>query len=112
VLRAHAGRLTVVDRSPVSFALEGTPGPSTLRAWRGERRRATLPVGWVSVEKNYVGYHLMGLDPDAKLSDALRARLHGKTCFNFREVDPDLAKELGALTRETFRRMHAAGFVA
>jgi hypothetical protein len=56
----------------------------------------------VQLKKNYVSYHLMPIYTDPSLldeiSDALRARMQGKSCFNFTSVDENLFAELGTLT--------------
>jgi hypothetical protein len=64
--------------------------------------------GGAQIKKNYVSYHLMpvyafpdlleGIDP------ALKRRMQGKSCFNFKTVDEVLFKELARLTERGFRR--------
>lgn len=60
--------------------------------------------GTVTIKKSYVAYHLMPLYCDPSLgegiSDALAKRRQGKTCFNFKLIDPALFAELAALTRK------------
>jgi hypothetical protein len=65
----------------------------------------TGEAGWfgtVTIKKSYVAYHLMPLYADPGLangvSEGLRKRQQGKTCFNFKTVDADLFSELAALT--------------
>jgi hypothetical protein len=52
--------------------------------------------------KGYVSYHLMPVythaELAAKISPALRKRMQGKSCFNFKTVDAALFAELGVLT--------------
>jgi hypothetical protein len=115
VLRAHANGLTASADTPERFCLEAVPGPATLAAWGGERRRPTLPVAWVERGKAYVSYHLMGLGGNAALvaalSPALRARMQGKTCFNFRRPDAELMAELDRVTAASIAGLRRAGFV-
>lgn len=115
LLRRHADGLTVTADTASRFCLEAGPGPATLAAWRGERRRDTLPVAWVERAKSYVGYHLMGLNGNASLTDRLspqlRARMHGKTCFNFREAEPALVAELDATTAAAIDALERGGFM-
>ena len=70
-------------------------------------------LGGVRWGKSYVSYHLMPvyMFPDllAGISPALRKRMQGKSCFNFRDADPALLKELEALTRAGFARMKRDG---
>ncbi|HEY4531099.1 MAG TPA: hypothetical protein VIG97_12400 [Luteimonas sp.] len=58
--------------------------------------------GAVQVKKSYVSYHLMPVYEDPGLLDgisaALRARMQGKSCFNFTRHDAALFNELDALT--------------
>ena len=64
--------------------------------------------GAVGERKNYVSYHLMPVYafPDLlkKVSPELKARMQGKSCFNFREVDNKLFAELARLTEEGYQR--------
>jgi hypothetical protein len=60
--------------------------------------------GGVRPGKAYVSYHLMPVYTHpallASLSPALKKRMQGKSCFNFRTADPALFAELEVLTRE------------
>ncbi len=60
----------------------------------------------VQVKKRYVSFHLMPvyvnpalLDP---VSEPLRKRMQGKSCFNFTKVDETLFSELAELTERGF----------
>ena len=59
--------------------------------------------GGVRMGKAYVSYHLMPVytHPDlaASISPALKKRMQGMSCFNFKAPDPELFAELAALTR-------------
>lgn len=74
-----------------------------------------LYFGAVMLKKSYVSYHLMPvyLKPEllAGISPALKARMQGKSCFNFAQVDKALLKELAALTQAGFDSYQAQGFV-
>jgi hypothetical protein len=67
--------------------------------------------GAVGERKNYVSYHLMPVYafPDLlkKVSPELKARMQGKSCFNFKEVDDKLFAELARLTEEGYKRFVA-----
>ena len=56
----------------------------------------------VKLGRRYVSYYLMGLYRDPGLtkdmSQALRKRMQGKSCFNFTKVDDELFHELDLLT--------------
>jgi hypothetical protein len=63
--------------------------------------------GGVRIGKAYVSYHLMPLYTHpalmAQVSPALKKRMQGKSCFNFKTGDPVLFEELEALTGEAAR---------
>ena len=64
-----------------------------------------LMFGSVQVRARYVAYHLMPIymSPDLLgASTALRARMQGKSCFNFTSVDESHMRELETLTRRSF----------
>ena len=64
--------------------------------------------GAVQIKKNYVSYHLMPIYmfPDLLdgLSERLKKRMQGKSCFNFTVVDEALFAELAQLTAASFKR--------
>lgn len=68
-----------------------------------------LFFGSVRVKKNYVSYYLMPvyIYPDLLngISDGLKRRMQGKSCFNFKTVDPVLFQELAELTEASSARM-------
>lgn len=115
VLRVRASTLTVTFDTPMRYGLEAAIGPATLAAWGGKARRNAISVAWVERGKTYVSYHLMGLDGNsallARLSPALKARMQGKTCFNFRETNSALFAELGDVTEAAIAGLRRAGFI-
>lgn len=66
------------------------------------KNKKPLFFGAVKINKNYVSYHLMPVYVNPKLlddvSESLRKHMQGKSCFNFKEIDEKLFKELGGLT--------------
>lgn len=113
ILEPHTRTLAVSDDTPTRYCLEAPVGPATLKAWGGKAKRPTIPVAWTEIGKSYVSFHLMGLSAvqDA-MSDALKARLQGKTCFNFSKTDPALFAELETLTSKAIAAFRKAGFTA
>jgi hypothetical protein len=115
VLQEQRADFSVNRDTATHFGLEAPVGPATIKAWGGRARAPVMPVAWVEVKKNYVSYHLMGIymNPrlEAKLSDSLRAHMQGKSCFNFKEVDETLFKELGRVTAESLAALKKGGFV-
>ena len=70
-----------------------------------------LWFGAVQTKKNYVSYLLIPvyMYPDLldDLSEGLRKRMQGKSCFNFKKVDEALFTELEDLTKRSFERFKA-----
>ena len=77
ILHRHAGALSVTADTPTLYRLEGGSHPT---------HRKPFPIAWVSVGKSYVGFHHMGIYARPDLlkgaSNALKARMQGKSCFN------------------------------
>lgn len=68
-----------------------------------------LFFGAANIKKNYVSFYLMPvyMYPDLLdgVSPALKARMQGKSCFNFKKADPALFDELRELTRKSAERI-------
>ena len=103
------------EDTAISYALAAKTGLATLKAWGGKMKRPTIPVAWVQIGKAYVSYHLMSVGGNSKLADAmsakLKARMQGKTCFNFAVADDDLFAELDRLTAASITAFRNAGFI-
>jgi len=61
----------------------------------------------VKINKKKVSFHLMPIYCDQSLvesiSSELKKRMQGKSCFNFTKSQPELAKELKALTAKCIK---------
>ncbi len=116
ILEKHSGALTVKSDAAHHYSLTGSAGPAALRAWGGKVKKPIIPVAWVQVGKAYVSYHLMGVYGNTRLRDAmskeLKARMQGKTCFNFKVVDEKLFKELDRLTAQSIAGFRKAGYIS
>jgi len=116
VLQEQQANFAVSRDTSTHFSLQAPVGPATIKAWGGKAKAASMPVAWIAVKKNYVSYHLMGIymNPklEAKLSDSLRARMQGKSCFNFKQIDETLFQELGKVTAESLAALKKGGFVS
>jgi len=116
ILQKHAATLAVKDDAPTCYCLEADAGPAALQAWGGKARRPMIPVAWVQVGKAYVSYHLMGVYGNIRLRDGmskkLKARMQGKTCFNFKGNDEALFEELEQLTVQSIASFRKAGFIS
>jgi hypothetical protein len=85
------------------FILKDEPQEYTLVTKSNSNRGMKMWFGSVRAGKAYVSYHLMPLyfNPpmNALVSPALKKRMQGKTCFNFKSIDKDLFAELKTLTQ-------------
>src|ERR1041384_4640022 len=105
ILQKHSATLTVNADAPGRFSLAATAGPAAIRAWGGKVKKPMISVAWVQVGKAHVSYHLMGVYGNTRLrgrlSEALKARMQGKTCFNFKAADEKLFGELDRVTAQS-----------
>jgi len=80
-----------------------------------QKNKKPLFFGAVQIKKSYVSFHLMPVYVKPELlrsaSPELKARMQGKSCFNFTRVEPDLLKELAALTEAGYASYQEEGFV-
>jgi len=104
ILYEHAPRFRVSADRPDYYCLEIPCSPKLKRAF---------PVAWVKVSKSYVSFHFMPVyfapALQKTLSPALKARMQGKSCFNFRAVDEKLFEELRKLTVQGFEISKKSG---
>jgi hypothetical protein len=74
-----------------------------------------MDVAWVQIGKNYVSFHHLGVYARPELlksvSPELRARMQGKSCFNFKAPDPTLFAELEDLTARAFDAFRKMGYL-
>ena len=98
LVKPFAKNMTVLTDTRTKFILQG-------KIW----------FGGVQQGKAYVSYHLIAVYafPDLKksLSPKLRARMQGKSCFNFTKHDPALLRELARLTKRSIARFRQAKWV-
>lgn len=64
--------------------------------------------GAVQIKKSYVAFHLMPVYYHPELlnsvSEELKNRMQGKSCFNFKDINDALFEELNALTKTAFEK--------
>ena len=101
ILRPYASALTVKTDTPNTYYLDGP---------YSEKWKKELFFGSAQIKKNYVSFYLMPVYMYPELlqdiSPELKKHMQGKSCFNFKRVEPDLFGELEQLTRrgaEKFR---------
>jgi hypothetical protein len=95
ILQPYAKNLTVKTDTPDTYYLDGPYS----QKWKKE-----LFFGSAQIKKNYVSFYLMPvyMYPEllTDISPELRKRMQGKSCFNFKKVEPGLFEELKDLTRK------------
>ena len=102
-------RQTMLDAAAGMKAAVDRPGLLEMHAPWANPAKPQMPMwfGAVRIGKAYVSYHLMPVYSHPKLaktiSPALKARMQGKSCFNFKNLDADLLEELRCLTAEAAR---------
>jgi hypothetical protein len=100
VLTPVAGSLSVTADSPTSYAL-AVPGYRY-------RDQPSTPFAWVKDGKSYVSFHLFPIYTIPDLVDrvpaCLRARMQGKSCFNFKNIEPELVDELRTVVERVLPR--------
>lgn len=81
-----------------------------------EKYKQQLFFGAVNVKKNYVSFYLMPVYVFPELlkdiSPELKKRMQGKSCFNFKQIDDKLFKELEDLTKKSFNEFKKAGLLS
>jgi hypothetical protein len=106
ILEEHQARLKMVKNEPGNFYLNTPP----------DNQGNEQFFGAVQVKKNYVAFHLMPLycNPELKegMSSALKKRMQGKSCFNFKKPEPELFNELNELTKRSLAEYRKQGLIA
>ena len=79
------------------------------------KNKQPLCFGGVRLGKNYVSFYLMSVYACPELlqsmSPELKKRMQGKSCFNFKEVDENLFKELATLTKAGAAKFNDEKFI-
>lgn len=105
VLVPYATRLQVTADAPEHYCLALAFSPKLKKGF---------PVAWVKVGKAYVSYHFMPVYMFPKLRDTmspkLKARMQGKSCFNFKALDEQVFKELEKVTADGLAMCRKNGF--
>lgn len=105
VLRPYAELFTVTAQSEtgISLSLPGRSGPVSF-------------FGAVVLRKNYVAVHLMPVYvyPELlnDLSPALKKRMQGKSCFNFKEFNAGFTGEISGLIERCITKYRETGYLA
>ena len=103
ILKPYAKNLTITADTSNGYSLDGP---------YSEKYQKTLFFGAAQIKKNYVSFYLMPvyIFPDLlkDMSPELKKHMQGKSCFNFKKVEPELFKELKQLTRLSVERSRQA----
>lgn len=101
--------------APSLRVIADTPTDYTLITDHIMPNKSPLHFGAVQIKKNYVSYHLIPVYAKPEMlegaSEALRKRMQGKSCFNFKAVDETLIAELAQLTARGFEGYKEAGYL-
>ncbi len=96
-LEKYESKLTVKHDKVDNYYLNTTPS---------ENNKKPEFFGAVQIKKSYVAFHLMPIYYHPELLDdvspALKSKMQGKSCFNFKDIDNDLFAELKSLTKVSF----------
>jgi hypothetical protein len=107
ILEPYAPEMEVNAESDVEFGLQ--------THWRRPKDGYPGYFASVKIGKRYVSYHLMPVYGFPKLkddlSDGLRSRMQGKSCFSFTVLDEQLFVELERLTRSGYEAFAENGLL-
>ena len=96
ILKPYAKKLTLKANTADTYYIDGP---------YSEKWQKQLFFASTVVKKNYVSFYLMPvyMYPDLlqDISPELKKRMQGKSCFNFKKVEPALFAELTTLTRKS-----------
>ena len=95
ILKPYETGLNITADTPEAYSLDGP---------YSEKWKKELFFGSAQIKKNYVSFYLMPvyMYPDLlrEISPELKKRMQGKSCFNFKKIEPELFDELAELTRK------------
>jgi len=106
LLAPYADRLHPSEDTASHYMLDGE---------YSEEFKRRMNFGGVHVRKNFVSLHLMPVytHPEliGRISDPLRRRMQGKSCFNFIRPDRELFTELSGIIDAGFTLYESIGWV-
>ena len=105
ILKPYAKNLTVTADTSSAYSLDGP---------YSETWKKVIFFGAAQIKKNYVSFYLMPvyMYPDLlkDISRKLKKHMQGKSCFNFKQVEPDPFKELTRLAGVGYERFQKDAF--
>ena len=100
IIKPYSPRLKIKADTSDSYHLEGK---------YSEKWKNDLFFASTQIKKNYVSFYLMPvyMYPDLLkgISPELKKHMQGKSCFNFKKIEPTLFDELSELTKTGFDRL-------
>lgn len=106
ILKPYESELTLVKDDAEEYYLDAGKNPKNGKPYF---------FAAVKINKHYLSFHLMPvyLYPELldHISEDLKRRMQGKSCFNFRKPEEALFAELEDLTRAGFIRYQEEGLV-
>lgn len=95
ILKPYAERLTLTADAADAYSIDGP---------YSEKWKKQLFFASTVIKKSYVSFYLMPVYMYPELlngiSPELKKRMQGKSCFNFKKVEPELFHELAELTKQ------------
>ncbi|HZJ22850.1 MAG TPA: hypothetical protein VFD54_06050 [Anaerolineales bacterium] len=99
ILKPYETGLNITADAPEAYSLDGP---------YSEKWKKELFFGSAQIKKNYVSFYLMPvyMYPDLlrEISPELKKRMQGKSCFNFKKVEPELFRELEDIAKKSYER--------
>ena len=104
IMAKHEAKLEIVTDKPGNYYLNSK---------KPNAKGKPVFFGMVKTSKKKVAFHLMPIydEPSllADISPELKKKMQGKSCFNFTKQEPELLKELEALTQASFESYVSKG---
>ena len=105
ILKTYETGLHITAETTEAYSLDGP---------YSEKWKKELFFGSAQIKKNYVSFYLMPVYMYPELlkdiSSDLKKHMQGKSCFNFKKVEPELFQELSDLTERSFTRFQKEEF--
>ena len=99
ILKPYETELNITADTTEAYSLDGP---------YSEKWKKELFFGSAQIKKNYVSFYLMPvyMYPDLlrEIGPELKKRMQGKSCFNFKKVEPELFQELEDITKKSYER--------
>jgi hypothetical protein len=103
ILKPYAKNLTITADTSTAYSLDSA---------YSEKHKKAIFFGAAQIKKNYVSFYLMPVYMFPELlkgiSPELKKHMQGKSCFNFKKIEPDPFKELKQLTHLSVERAREA----